>query len=356
MKVALVHYWLLGMRGGEKVLEAMCRIFPDAHIFTLFYDPAAVSPFLRSKVVHTSWLNPARRFYRSLLPLMPMALEDLDLRGYDLVVSSESGPAKGVLTSANTRHLCYCHTPPRYLWELYPAYRHDYPGNPVGKALMTPFAHYLRMWDFSTAARVDGFMANSENVRNRIRKTYRRDSQVVHPPVAVETFEHRPATGYALIVSEMVAYKQLDYAIRFFARTGRPLKIVGGGPEYKTLRRLAAPNIEFCGRVGDDELRRLYSQADALIVPGEEDFGITMVEALASGKPVVALGRGGALEIVSPGCGVLFPEANETSLELAMTELEHMRNQIDPASLAACAAQFSEAAFERRFREVLSAG
>src|SRR5438477_5607336 len=171
MRVALVHYWLMGARGGEKVLEAMCRMLPDADIFTLFYDPERVSPLIRSKKVQASFLNPLKRFYRGLLPLMPMALESFDLRSYDLVISSESGPAKGVITSSGTRHLCYCHTPMRYLWELYPAYRNEFTGSRWKRAVMTPLANYLRLWDYASAARVDRFLVNSRNVQTRIWKT-----------------------------------------------------------------------------------------------------------------------------------------------------------------------------------------
>src|ERR1700683_2842940 len=164
MRIALVHYWLLGMRGGEKVLEAMCRAFPEADIFTLFYDPEAVSPLIRSRNVRASFLNPLRRFHRSLLPLMPMELADFDLRAYDLVISSESGPAKGVLTSANSRHFCYCHTPMRYLWELYPEHRREFGESTLKRVVLAPVASYMRLWDYASAARVDGFMANSQNV------------------------------------------------------------------------------------------------------------------------------------------------------------------------------------------------
>jgi glycosyltransferase involved in cell wall biosynthesis len=353
MRVALVHYWLLGSRGGEKVLEAMCRILPQADIFTLFYDPERVSPLIRSRHVQASFLNPLRRFHRSLLPLMPMALEAFDLRSYDLVVSSESGPAKGVITSAGTRHICYCHTPMRYLWELYPAYRNDFGHGRVTRALMAPVASYLRTWDFSTAARVDSFLANSWNVRRRIWKTYRRRARVAHPPVATESFFHRPHEGYFLIVSEMVAYKRLDYAVRTFARSGRQLKIVGDGPEFKTLRKLAAPNIEFCGRVPDEQLRELYARSIALVVPGEEDFGMTMVESLASGKPIVALGRGGSLEIARPDCGVLYDEHSETALADALREFDRIGPSISPLYLSQRAEKFSGPAFERAFRLAL---
>ena len=191
MRAAIVHYWLLNRRGGEKVLDALCRLLPDADIFTLFCDPATLSPEVRRHRITTSFLNPLRRHYRSLLPLMPMALENFDLRGYDLVVSSESGPAKGVITSSDTRHICYCHTPMRYLWDLYPAYRNEWTRSRWKRAAMTPLANYLRLWDFASAARVDHFVANSENVRQRIWKTYRREAEVIYPPVDVESFYWR---------------------------------------------------------------------------------------------------------------------------------------------------------------------
>jgi glycosyltransferase involved in cell wall biosynthesis len=353
MRVALVHYWLLGMRGGEKVLEAMCRVFPQADIFTLFYDPDKVSPLIRSKNVHASFLNPLRKSYRSLLPLMPLGLESFDLRPYDLVISSESGPAKGIIASSNTRHICYCHSPMRYLWELYPAYCYDFGSGALKRALMAPVASYLRTWDFSTAARVDTFIANSWNVRKRLWRVYRRRSSVVHPPVAIERFSNGPSEGYFLIISEMVAYKRLNYAIRTFARNGRRLKVVGDGPEYRSLRRLATPNIEFCGRVSDAELQALYSGCAALLVPGEEDFGITMVEALASGKPVLAVGRGGAVEILRDACGVLYEEPNELCLGDALKVFDRNEDSFLPAYLNARAAEYSEAIFDAKFRDVV---
>ena len=188
MRAAIVHYWLLNRRGGEKVVEALCRLLPDADIFTLFCDPATLSPELRGRRITTSFLNPLRKAYRSLLPLMPMALEGFDLRGYDLIVSSESGPAKGVVAPSDARHVCYCHTPMRYLWDLYPAYRTEWTRSRLKRALMAPAANYLRLWDFASAARVDRFLANSRNVQMRIWKTYRREADVIYPPVDVESF------------------------------------------------------------------------------------------------------------------------------------------------------------------------
>jgi len=353
MRTAIVHYWLLNRRGGEEVLDALCRLLPDADIFTLFLDPATLSPELQRRKITTSFLNPLRRGYRSLLPLMPMALESFDLRGYDLVLSSESGPAKGIITNSATRHLCYCHTPMRYLWDLYPEYRNEWTKSMWKRAAMTPLTNYLRLWDYASAARVDQFVANSENVRRRIWKTYRRESEVVHPPVDVEAFYWRPAEDFYLMVSELVPYKRVELAVRLFSRTGRKLKIAGAGPEYKKLRGMAAPNVHFLGRVSDDELGDLYARCRAFLLTGEEDFGITPVEALASGKPVIALARGGALETVPSFGGVFFDDPSEASLEAAIARFEEMEPGILPAELQVWARRYSEAEFTRKMSDLL---
>ena len=351
MRSAIVHYWLLNRRGGEKVLDALCRLLPDADIFTLFCDPATLSPEVAKHKITTSFLNPLRRHYRSLLPLMPMALESFDLRGYDLVVSSESGPAKGVITSSTTRHVCYCHTPMRYLWDLYAAYRNEWTSSRLKRAAMVPLTNYLRLWDYASAARVDQFVANSANVRQRIWKTYRREAEVVYPPVEVESFYHRQAEDYFLIVSELVPYKRIDAAVREFARNGRRLRIAGDGPEYRRLRSGAPANIEFAGRVSDAELRELYARCRAFLLPGEEDFGIATVEALASGKPVVALGRGGATETVPSFGGVLYPEPEE--LGKALERFESLESGFQAVELQAWARKFSGEEFARRMGEII---
>jgi glycosyltransferase involved in cell wall biosynthesis len=351
MRTAIVHYWLLNHRGGEKVIDALCRLLPDADIFTLFCDSEMLTPVMRSHRITTSFLNPLRNQYRSLLPLMPMALENFDLRGYDLVVSSESGPAKGVITSSNTRHICYCHTPMRYLWDLYPAYRNEWTHSRWKRALMTPLANYLRLWDYASAARVDQFVANSRNVQTRIWKTYRRESEVIHPPVDVDSFYWKPAEDYFLAVSELVPYKRIDSLVHWFSTTGRQLKIAGAGPEYRTLRAMATGNVEFLGRVSDSELRERYARCRAFLMPGEEDFGMTPVEALASGKPVVALGRGGALETVPDFGGVFYDEP--AGLTDAISRLESLEPSIRPAELQAWARQFSEVEFLRRMSSLL---
>jgi glycosyltransferase involved in cell wall biosynthesis len=355
VRTAIVHYWLLNRRGGEKVLDALCRLLPEADIFTLFCDPETLSPELRRHKITTSFLNPLRRWHRSLLPLMPMALESFDLRGYDLVISSESGPAKGVITSSSTRHICYCHTPMRYLWELYPAYRNEWTHSRLKRAVMAPVANYLRLWDFASAARVDQFIANSQNVRTRIWKTWRREADVIYPPVDVESFYWRPPEDYFLVVSELVPYKCIDSAVRLFSRSGRRLRIAGSGPELRALRSLAASNVEFLGRVSDHDLREIYAHCRALLLPGEEDFGITPVEALASGKPVIALGRGGALETVPPFGGVFYDEPSEEQLAGAIARFETMEAAVVPAELQEHARRFSEAEFMRTMSEKLSA-
>ena len=351
MRVAIVHYWLLNRRGGEKVLDTLCRLVPEADIFALFCDPETLSPEVRKHRVTASFLNPLKRYYRSLLPVMPMALESFDLRGYDLIISSESGPAKGVIAPSSARHICYCHTPMRYLWDLYPAYRTEYTESRVKRTLMVPFSNYLRLWDFASAARVDQFLANSYNVRSRIWKTYRSEAEVIYPPVDVDSFRWEPAEDYFLVVSELVPYKRIDTVVRLFARTGRRLVIAGNGPEYARLKAMAAPNVEFAGRVPDDQLRGLYARCRALILPGEEDFGMTPVEALASGKPVIALGRGGVRESVplcDPSGGVFYDSPDESALAAALERLEVLEPHVRPKELQRHARRFSEDEFVRK--------
>jgi glycosyltransferase involved in cell wall biosynthesis len=221
---------------------------------------------------------------------------------------------------------------------------------------MVPLTNYLRLWDFAAAARVDEFAANSENVRRRIAHVWRRDARVIHPPVDTARFRWEPADDYFLIVSEMVAYKQLDYAVRLFASSGRRLRIVGDGPEYRALRKLSGPSVEFCGRVSDEQLQALYARSRALIVPGEEDFGIATVEALASGKPVIALGQGGSVEIVPTNVpsGVLHDEASEEGLEKAIARFEVVEPRVNPHTLQSWADRFSEPVFRRGMAELIS--
>jgi glycosyltransferase involved in cell wall biosynthesis len=245
----------------------------------------------------------------------------------------------------------------RYLWDLYPAYRNEWIGSKWKRALMTPLSNYLRLWDYASSARVDDFIANSDNVRTRIWKTYRRESTVIHPPVAVEQFYWKPSEDYYLMVSELVAYKRVDSAVRVFGRSGRKLRVVGEGPEYNALKRIATNNVEFCGRVTDHELRELYARSRAFLMPGEEDFGIAAIEALASGKPVIALGRGGAVETVpqtAPLGGILYDEATDDALATAIEDWDEMEAAVEPRALQSYAARFSGAEFARKMRSFLA--
>lgn len=357
MKVALVHYWLVAMRGGEKVLEELCRLYPQADIFTHVVDPVRISPLLNAHRIRTSFiakLPGARRHYQKYLPLMPLALEQLDLRDYDLVISSESGPAKGVITTENTLHLCYCHTPMRYLWGMYHDYRES-TGGPT-RAAMAPLFHRLRLWDRASADRVDHFIANSTTVRNRIAKTYRRHADVIHPPVAVERFAPGTVEDFYLCCSQLVPYKRVDVAVAAFSRLGKKLVVVGEGSELPRLKKMAGSNVWILGAQPAEELRRLYASCRALVFPGEEDFGIVPVEAMASGRPVIAYSRGGVRDTVRDGVtGILYPDASVEGLTAAIARFEREVALFDSAAIRAHAESFSAARFRAEFDGMVTA-
>ncbi len=353
-RVALVHYWLVGMRGGEKVLEALCRMFPDADIYTHVHVPARISDTINAHRVQTTRIGRlpfAGRLYQKYLPLMPRALEEVDLTGYDLVISSESGPAKGVIPPPDAPHLCYCHSPMRYLWDQYTVYRDT--AGPLMRLVMPRLAHDLRAWDIASAARVDGFVANSSHVANRINKYWRRESDIVHPPVAVSQFapvSRGAADDFYLWAGELAPYKRPDLAVEAFTRMGRKLVVIGG-PD-KTSRALAdtaGPNVTFLGQVPFAVLRDHLARCKALIFPGEEDFGIVPVEAMASGRPVIAYGRGGALDTVVDGkTGLLFHDPSVDGLIEAVRAFEaEGLDRLDAGPLVAHARRFDETAFRR---------
>ncbi len=360
MRVAIIHYWLVGMRGGEKVLEALCRMFPDAEIFTHVYVPEKVSPTIRRHKVHTTSiakLPMAPRLYQKYLPMMPRALEEIDLTGFDLVISSEAGPAKGVIAAPDATHVCYCHSPMRYIWDQYHVYR-DSAGT-VARQLMPKMAHELRTWDVVSATRVDGFAANSNHVADRINKYWRRDAQVVHPPVAVEDFNPIAAENrgeFYLWAGELAPYKRPDIAIEAFNRLDKPLFIIGGpGKTERALAKTANRNIRFLGHVSFDKLRRYLAACKALIFPGEEDFGILPVEAMASGRPVIAYGRGGALDTVVDGkTGLLFHDQSVDGLVNAVQQFEaEGLEHLDASQIVDHAAKFDENAFRRGMERLL---
>jgi glycosyltransferase involved in cell wall biosynthesis len=329
MRVAIIHYWFVGMRGGEKVVEALCEIFPQADIFTHVYVPAMVSERIRRHRIIPTFINSLPRaasMYKTYLPLMPLALEQCDLRGYDLIISSESGPAKGVVASPDALHVCYCHTPMRYIWNMY----HEYRGGAgrLTRLMMPTLAHYLRAWDVTTAARVDAFIANSVTVSKRIQRYYGRTSTVVYPPVDTAAFTLSAPSeidDFYLLAGELVAYKRPDLAVEAFNKSGQKLVVIGGGEMLERLRKFAGPTVRVLGQQPFEILRQHLSRCRALVFPGEEDFGIVPVEAMASGRPVIAFAKGGALETVVDGkTGVFFHEQTCESLLSAIRKAEHI--------------------------------
>jgi glycosyltransferase involved in cell wall biosynthesis len=358
MKVALVHDWLTGMRGGEKVLEALCGLYPDADIHTLFHWRGSVSPAIERHRVRTSFLQHvplARRHYRRFLPLFPFAIERFDLDDYELVVSSSHCAAKGVVPPGRARHVCYCHSPMRYAWDQFEAYfGAERVGAAASRWLYRPMLSRLARWDAATANRVHRFVANSRHVAGRIRRYYNRDATIVYPPV--DTVFYRPAAAspesHFLIVSALVPYKRIDVAIDACRRVGARLRIVGDGPDRAHLERMSGPDVTFLGALTDEQVRDEYQRARALIMPGEEDFGIVPVEAQACGRPVVALARGGALETVKEGeTGVLFAELTAATLAGALTRLDAM--SFDTARIRANAEAFSRDRHVREMQAVL---
>jgi glycosyltransferase involved in cell wall biosynthesis len=348
MRVALVHDWLTGMRGGEKVLEALCELYPDADLFTLFHRRGSVSPLIEHRHIETSFVQRlpfAERHYRRYLPLFPWAIEGLRLDRYDLVISSSHCAAKAAVPRRGAIHLCYCHSPMRYAWDQFDAYfGPDRVGTLASRWVYGPVLSRLAAWDARTASRVDRFIANSRHVAGRIRRYYNRTSTVVYPPV--DTIFYQPGTQppepHFLIVSALVPYKRIDLAIDACAHVGAALRIIGDGPERQALERRAGPGVTFLGPHSGEVLRDEYRRARAVLLPGEEDFGIVPVEAQACGTPVVALARGGALETVrQQETGVLFDEPTVASMAGALARVS--RCAFNPVRLSEHAAQFSRA-------------
>ena len=365
MKTALVHDWLTGMRGGEKVLEAILELFPEADLFTLVQHRGAVSKLISERRVQTSFLQRLpwiRQHYRYALPLMPMAIETLDLTGYDLVISSSHCVAKGVIARPGAVHVSYTHSPMRYIWDLWPRY---FPPHGLKGALAQPMLTWLRAWDVAASARVDHFVANSSFVAQRIKRYYRRDSTVIEPPVDTAAFatDAPPGETY-LMVSALVESKGLEIAVAAFNELDRPLRIVGQGPLEKELRRLAGPKVELTGWLSDEELRAAYRDARAIVHTAVEDFGIVALEAAASARPVIALGVGGSLETVVPvsagagsgqaPTGVLFDEPSTQALKRAVLEFEALpAGTFTPEALMAHARPFDRARFQARFQALI---
>ncbi|MBT7206015.1 MAG: glycosyltransferase, partial [Gammaproteobacteria bacterium] len=298
MKVAIVHYWFINWRGGEKVVEALLDLFPQADLFTHVYDESLTEGKLKGRNITTTFISKlpgAKKHYQKYLPLMPIALEQLDLREYDLVISSESGPAKGIIISPDATHICYCHSPMRYVWDMYPDYVKT--AGLLSRWLMRPLIHYLKIWDRLSADRVDYFIANSSFVAKRINKFYRRSAEVIHPPVDIDEFElNSEKSDFYLLLGQLTHYKRADLAVDAFLANGKKLIVIGDGEQYQSLKALENDRVKVLGRASWDECKNYLSKAKALIFPGVEDFGMVPVEAMACGTPVLAFAKGGALE------------------------------------------------------------
>ena len=357
-RVALVHHWLVTLRGGERVLEALAELFPDADIFTLVCDEARMAPVFSGHRIRTSPLQRlplATRWYPHYLPLFPWATERLDLRGYPLVISSDAATMKGVRTDPGAVHICYCHTPMRYVWSGYETYLRA--GGFLARAALPALAPWLRGWDYEAAQHVSHFVANSHTVAERIRHYYGRESTVIHPPVDTDYFQPSPGgerDDSYLVVSQLVPYKRVDLAVEAFNRCGKQLLVIGEGSERRNLERRARANIRFLGAQPRNVLREAMQRTRALIFPGEEDFGIIMGEALACGTPVIAFRRGGASEIVTGGeTGVLFEDQTADSLLDGIARFEGTR--LNPLAMRTSALRFSRQRFIQEFASFLDA-
>jgi glycosyltransferase involved in cell wall biosynthesis len=359
MKVALVHDYLNQMGGAERVVLALHELFPDAPLYTSIYDPKRVDAAFSKMDIRTSFMQKlpfVTKHHQPYLPFYPFAMENLDLRGYDLVLSSSSAFGKGVITRPETMHICYCHTPMRWCWNYYEYVEREQIGK-IARKVLPLFITGLRIWDQTSAMRVDHFIANSPVVAERIAKYYRRDAIVIPPPVEANRFLFDPGTrpeDYFLIVSRFLPYKRIDLAIRACNELQLPLVLIGSGRYEGELRRMAGPTIRFLGRLSDTEVQHYYAHCRALLLPGEEDFGITPLEAQASGRPVIAYRAGGALTSVIDGVtGAFFEEQSVESLTAVLAAFEERR--YDPETIRSHALEFDKPRFHRRILQFIEA-
>jgi glycosyltransferase involved in cell wall biosynthesis len=357
-RIAFVHDWLTGMRGGERALEVLCERYPDAELFTLVHVRGSVSPAIERLKPHTSFIQRlplVRRYYRQYLPLFPTAIEQFNFDGFDVVVSLSHCCAKSIVHPGRVRHLCYCLTPMRYAWDQFDAYFGPQRVGPMASAVMRPLMARMARWDRDTADRVDRYVAISHYVAGRIHRYYNREATVVYPPVDTDFF-HPDAIEperFALVVSALVPYKRIDIAIEACRLAGIPLKIVGGGPERARLERSANGGVEFLGRLTDEEIRDLYRRSAMALLPGEEDFGIVPLEAAACGRPVVALSRGGATETVVDGTtGTLVDELSPRAFAGGIAAT--LDRRFDPSVIRAHAERFSRQRFADEMAALIS--
>jgi glycosyltransferase involved in cell wall biosynthesis len=353
-RVALVHDFLLDLRGAERVFAAICDAWPDADVYTAVYDEDGTEGRFAARSPRTSFLQrlrPTARTFRPLLPLYPYAIESLDLRGYDIVISSSSAWAHGVLVDPGAVHVCYCHNPFRYAWSEREATLAARPA-PLRAPLRVLLSRW-RQWDWIAAQRVDRYVANSRVTAARVQRYFGRPSDVLHPPVELDRFAPGPVGDHYLTLAELMAHKRLDVAVEAFNRLRRPLIVVGDGPEMRRLRRLAGPTVVLTGRVPDERVAQLLSSARALVVTASEEFGIAAVEGLASGRPVIALASGGVLESVRDGeTGVYYERSDPAALAEAVAGFEP--ESVDPAACVAAAQRFGTARFHAALRGIVA--
>ncbi len=351
MKIAIVHDWLTNMGGAEQVVINFKEIYKEAPIYTTFYNPSKLDDKLKNIEVKTSHLQKKKMVenHKKYFPLMPMAFEKFDLNEYDVVLSSSSSCAKGVLTKPGSIHICYCHTPMRYAWEKRDEYTEGM--GKLKKKLVEILCHYMRIWDVASSNRVDYFIANSTEVQKRIKKHYKRDSVVINPPVRCNMFNISETDGdYYLVLSRLVGYKRFDLAVQACSELGKKLVVIGEGPEKEKLEKLANENVTFLGRQPDEVVKKYMSECKALLFPGEEDFGIVPVEAQSSGRPVIAYGKGGVLDSVIDGkTGVFFKEQTVESLKEAINKFETMK--FDKEEIRKHALEFDEGVFQEKIRK-----
>lgn len=349
MKIALVHDYLVQYGGAERVLEAFTELFPYAPIYTLIYDQKAMHGIFENKRIYTSFLQHlpfSRKRHRFFPPLMPLAIEQFDFTKYDIVLSDSSSYAKGIITRPETLHICYMHTPMRYAWDDCQKYTQDFGFPALIKKLVPFFMSPIRLWDRASVDRVDYFLANSQFVAKRIKKYYGKEVSIIHPPVNVGHFYiAEKIQPYFLMVGRLIAYKRHDIAIEAFNRLGLPLKIIGRGPEFERLKKMAGPNIEFLGRVSEEELPKYYAECRGFVFPQEEDFGIVAIEALASGRPLISYRGGDIVEHMEEGkMGVFFDEQTPEAIVRAMEVFE--KHQYDSVYIRGKALAFDKERFK----------
>lgn len=357
MKVAIVHYWLVTMRGGEKVLEELCKLYPKADIYTNVYNPNKISDVIKSHKIYTTKINKypfAKKMYQMYMPFMPNALMQLDLTDYDLIISSESGPAKSVCPSPNAFHLCYCHTPMRYIWDMY--YEYSKNSGFFIRFFMKKIAPKLRIWDITSANLVDRFAANSTFVAARIQRYYNRKADVIFPPCNIQKYIENPRNpqDFYLFFGQLVGYKRADLAVDACIKSKRKIVVVGDGKSKKAKKYIKSGYVKFTGRINDNEIKDYLSKAKALLFPGIEDFGIIPVEANAAGCPVLAYKKGGALDSIKENItGLFFEEQTTESLIKCIEKFEQNQNNFNNRqAFTEHVQQFSATEFKRKILKI----